>query len=394
MSWTKTTIMEEKMRFILAWKSNQFTVTQLCKDFHISRTTAYNLIKQFQLFGIKCFENKSKRPLNMPNKTPVKVEKAILKLKHKYPLWGARKIIKLLESKIDKQLIPCESTVNKILKNNGLVKSRKRRGHKIEPLKPKFDPKLCNEIWSADYKGKFKLGNNRYCHPLTVADSKSRFIFTSKGHYFPTYKAVKQEYTKIFKQFGLPKYLHTDNGVPFASPQSIQRFSKLCYWLIDIGVIPIFSDPASPQQNGRHERMHRDLKAFCTNPPASTLRKQQLIMDQFIKQYNQIRPHEALNMKTPADIHQVSDRKFNPNIKRPDYPPKFKVLKVTKNGAIRWKSYFWIFISNAAIDRYVGLEELGNGIWRVFYRNVILGYFDHNAIKHKQQYLKLKRILV
>ena len=262
----------------------------------------------------------------------------------------------------------------------------------MRPINPKFDPTNCNEIWSSDYKGKFKIGNGRYCNPLTVCDSKSRKILGIHCHYKATYQSVKQAYISIFREFGLPLYLHTDNGSPFGSISAVRRFSKLCYWLIDQDVIPVFSDPRCPQQNGRHERMHRDLKAFCKSKIQHTLSKQQLIMDQFKKEYNEIRPHESLNMQTPNQNHTKSNREYKERKSSFDYPIDYKTLKVTKNGSTRWGAYHWVYISRAAIRRYVGLKELGNGIWNVYYRNVILGYFDEKEFSNKEQYLKLSRI--
>jgi hypothetical protein len=228
----------------------------------------------------------------------------------------------------------------------------------------------------------------------TICDSYSRYLFTSKGHYYPTYKAVKEEFKRVFKAYGMPVYMHTDNGVPFGSMQSIQRYSQLSYWLIDLGIYPLFSDPGCPQQNGRHERMHRDLKAYCTQPVSSTLTKQQAVMDRFVGEYNEVRPHEALKMETPGSIHERSSRSYPEKIVAYDYPWSFRKLKVTKNGAIRWGAYNWVYISRGAIKKYVGLEELENGIWKVYYRDVVLGYFDESKIESKEQHLKLSKTIV
>lgn len=394
MCWKSTSKMEEKVKFIRAWQAGYYTVTELCEDFGISRTTGHKLIRNYLDFGEQCFYEKSKRPYFIPHKTPIEIEKLIIKFRKKHKSWGARKISVLLSRKINQTHIPSVTTINNIFKRNGLVKPRKKRGHSIAKQYPKFDPQQPNEIWSADYKGKFKLGNKRYCHPLTVADTFSRKILCSKGQYYPTYKAAKQTLTRVFTQFGMPQYLHTDNGIPFASANSICRFSRLSYWLIDLGIVPVFSDPASPQQNGRHERMHRDLKASCAKPPEHTLTKQQQRMDRFVDEYNEVRPHEALDMKTPNQVHSNSTRKFLNRIPAWDYPYHMKKLKVTKCGSVRWGGYNWVFVSNAAIGRYLGFEELGNGIWKVYYRDINIGWFDEKLINHKEQHLKLSRKIV
>ena len=228
---------------------------------------------------------------------------------------------------------------------------------RVKPVYPIFDPEHCNEVWSADYKEKFLMGNKIYCHPLTIADSKSRFLFTAKGHYHENLKSAKAEFTKVFRTFGKPKQIHTDNGSPFGSVRTIQRFTQLSYWFIELGISPVFSDTAHPEQNGRHERMHRDLKAACAKPSAYDLKAQQRRLNHFVKEYNNIRPHEALNTKTPADMHDFSKRPFLERIPDFHYDTKYKVLKVTQNGSIRWKLYYWVYVTASLMGKYVGVQK-------------------------------------
>lgn len=394
MSWKSTNAMKEKKHFIQMWESGIYIFSSLCESFGISRTTGYYIINQYKEHGDLIFEGRSKRPNNIPHKTPEKIENSIIKLREKHKEWGARKIRKLLEKEYSEKDIPSETTINAILKRNNLIKKKRRRYQKEGKLNPKFDPAVCNEIWSSDYKGKFKLKNGRYCNPLTICDSKSRKILGIDCHYKATYQSVKQSYIKVFRAEGMPEYLHTDNGSPFGSIQAVRRFSRLCYWLIDHGVTPVFSDPGCPQQNGRHERMHRDLKAYSKNRITQTLKAQQRVMDDFRVEYNNVRPHEAILMETPASVHIKSEREFKERIKRYDYTIDYKVMKVTKNGTIRWGSYHWVYISRGATRRYVGVKEIGNGIWNVYYRDVILGSFDEKELSCKEQYLKLNKIKV
>ena len=386
--------MDQKLEFIKMWESQNYTMSSLCDYFGISRTTGYKLIKKYKKIGKACLEIGSKAPKKIPHKTREEIEESIIKLRKRHENWGARKIKVLLEREYAKKEIPSETTINAILKRNALIKRRRRRKEKEGRLNPRFDPKECNEIWSSDYKGKFKLGNGRYCNPLTVCDSRSRKILGISCHYKATYASVKQSYIKLFREHGLPQYMHTDNGSPFGNMSSIRRFSRLCYWLIDVGVLPIFSDPGCPQQNGRHERMHRDLKAYCKSRIKNTLSKQQQILDEFREEYNEIRPHESLGMKTPSSRHERSEREYPERKISYVYPIEQKVIKVTKNGSARWGAYNWLYISRGAKGKYVGAEEIGNGIWNVYYRDVLLGYFDEKEFKKKQQYLKLSRIKV
>ena len=183
------------------------------------------------------------------------------------PRWGAKKIEKLLFNDYPEREVPSFITIHNILKKNGLICPQKKL-RRVKPSFPIFDPKQCNEVWSADYKGKFLIGNKKYCHPLTIADSRSRFLFSAKAHYKENFKSVKAEFTRVFRVYGLPQQVHTDNGSPFGSVQAIQQFTRLSYWFIELGILPVFFDPAHPEQNGRHERMHRDLKAACAKPTA------------------------------------------------------------------------------------------------------------------------------
>ena len=393
MPWKETTTMEQKIEFVCEWRTGKYTITELCKNFEISRPTAYKLIDRFEKQGYEGLREQSRSPRIHPNETKENIVEGILKLKRKYPRWGAKKIKKLLFNDFTKEDIPSVVTVHNILKKNGFVCPQKRL-RRVKPVYPIFDPKECNEVWSADYKGKFLMGNKVYCHPLTIADSKSRFLFTAKGHYHENLKSAKAEFTKVFRKYGIPGQMHTDNGSPFGSVRAIQRFTQLSYWFIELGITPVFSDPAHPEQNGWHERMHRDLKAACAKPSAYDLKAQQQRLNHFIKEYNHERPHEALDMETPASVHNFSTSAFPERIAHFDYEPNLKVLKVTQNGAIRWKSYYWVYLTVALKGKYVGIEELGNGIWRVFYRNVFLGFFNENELRNKEKSIRLETNLV
>lgn len=394
MPWKETTTMDQKIEFICEWRTGNYTITELCRNFKISRPTAYKIMARFENEGYEGLKELSRKPREIhPNATNENVVNGILSLKEKYKLWGAKKIHKLLYNDFPDELIPTVLTVHNILKKNGLVKPQKRL-RRVKPIHPIFDPQESNEVWSADYKGKFLMGNKIYCHPLTIADSKSRFVFTAKGHYKENLASAMAEFKRVFRKYGIPKQIHTDNGSPFGSVAAIQRFTRLSYWFIEVGIMPVFSDPAHPEQNGRHERMHRDLKAACAKPSAFDLKAQQRRLNQFVKEYNNIRPHEALEMKTPASVHNFSTRPFPERIPNFDYDSSMKVLKVTKNGSVRWGSYNWVYLSASLQGKYIGALEMGNGIWRVFYRNVFLGYFNENELRTKEQSVRLETNLV
>jgi len=388
MPWIQTAAMEEKIEFIRLWQTQKHTVKDLCQSFGISRTTAYKYIKQFEQNGHEGLLERSRKPHRYYNQTPEFVEREIVKLKKKYKLWGARKIRKLLMEKVPIDKIPCTVTVHSILRRNGLVKP-KMRVRRVKPVYPIFDPQHCNEVWSADFKGKFKMGNKQYCHTLTIADSKSRFLFAAQALEKENFQLTKQVFIEVFKKFGLPKQIHTDNGIPFGNVRSLKRFTRLSYFFIDLGITPVFSDPGQPQQNGRHERMHRDLKNACAKPPAYDFRLQQRSLNRFKNRYNKVRPHEALGMETPASVHKRSDRKYRKTIEEYIYPTDVFKRQITKNGALRWGKHYWIYISEALADKFVGLEHLGNDVYRVYYRHLVLGYFNLNELNMNNKRIKL-----
>lgn len=393
MPWKSTTTMEQKVEFICEWLSQQYSITELCDSFGISRPTGYRLIQKYETQGIEGLLEKSRAPINHPNKTKEEVINKIIELKGDHKTWGAKKLRELLFNDFSADEIPSVTTTHLILSKNGLVRPQ-RRLRRVKPCFPIFDPSECNEVWSADFKGKFKMGNMKYCHPLTIADSKSRYLFTAKAMLSENYKSVQNEFRRVFRTYGMPKQVHTDNGAPFGNVASIQRFTRLSYWFIELGILPVFSDPAHPEQNGRHERMHRDLKASCVSPSSFDLKSQQKQLNHFVREYNQVRPHEALEMETPGKVHQRSETPYPERIKKYDYPKNMKVMNVTQNGSVRWRSYHWVYMTRALIGKQVGAEEIGNGIWKVYYRNVFLGYFNENDIRDKEKSIRLSTKLV
>lgn len=224
MPWKDITIMEQKIEFICEWRTGKYTITELSKRFEISRPTAYKIIARFEEKGYDGLRELSRTPRSHPNQTEQNMVNSILGLKEKHRLWGAKKIRKLLFNDFPEQSIPSVVTVHNILKKHGLVCPQKHL-RRVKPINPIFDPKECNEVWSANYKGKFLMGNKKYCHPLTIVDSKSRFVFAAKGHYKENLSSAKAEFTRVFRKYGIPKQIHTDNGSPFGSVAAIQRFT-------------------------------------------------------------------------------------------------------------------------------------------------------------------------
>jgi hypothetical protein len=253
---------------------------------------------------------------------------------------------------------------------------KRRRVRRIRAVHPVFKASRPNVIWSADFKGEFRTGDMRYCYPLTVMDSYSRYVLAIVGMHKPTYEGTKAVFEALFEEYGLPDYIHTDNGEPFASAVSLSRLTRLSVWFMDLGIIPVYSDPGHPEQNAEHERMHKDLKEEATRPPARNLCMQQKKFEAFRHEHNEVRPHQSLNGRRPQDMYYRSARGYDGTIKPYEYPAGYEVRYVCRNGAIRWGANGWVTVSTTLNEKYVGLERIAEGIWRLYYRQYLLGYLD------------------
>ena len=379
MAWKVDSMENLKQKFILLFQTGQFTMVNLCRQFGISRPTGYAILKRYELEGWDALEERSRSRLHHPNKTPPEVEEALLKEREGHKRWGARKLLVLVARKKPELALPCESTVNNILKRNGKVTPRKKNRRQVVGKFTYLDPQEPNEVWSADFKGKFRMGNYQYCNPLTIADSCSRYLLAIHGLDTCRAEDCKPIFEKVFRENGLPGMIHTDNGPPFGSPVALRRMTTLAVWFMDLGITPVYSDPGHPQQNGRHERMHKDLKAEATRPPGSGWRSQQRKFDVFRKEYNEVRPHDSLMMKTPNEVHKKSPREYLGRVQDWVYPTSMKMKMITVNGGMRWHHDEFTMVSTALGGKYVGLEEVENGVWIVYYRSVALGVFSERT---------------
>ncbi len=382
--------MDLKIMFIRDYLSEEYTHTDLCDRYGICRQTGYNYIEEYKVGGMEGLQEKSRAPHTRATKVTSVIREKIL-VHRRQPgrtKLGARCIrIKLLED-FDSEKVPSWSSIHRVLVEEGLVVKRKKK-RPLYPMNTKNDPSSVNDIWTIDYKGHFELGNGRRCHPLTVCDSKTRFLLLNKGHYRETVENVKKELIGLFKKYGKPKYLLSDNGSCFASPQSPCGYGSLSYWLIEHGIQPIFSDPGCPGQNGRHERMHRDLKAYCCYPPCKDLRAQNRKLNEFKHYYNYERPHRALDMAYPGSLYVPSSRKYSKDITPYDYGSGFYVRTVNKGGSIRWGGEEWVMISQGLAGKEIGLKELGDNGFEVHFRDENIGFFELDDWIIKGRYYRL-----
>lgn len=379
MTWRQCCIMEERIRFVIRALEGE-PVAALCREFEISRKTGYKFLKRYQDFGIDALRDESRRPLRNANRLSVSVEELILSLKAEKPDWGAKKLRERFIRKYPDLQAPAKSTVHAVLARNGKVGKRGRpRYHASgtllsQPVKP-------NDIWATDYKGQFRLGNGRYCYPLTVTDLATRYILACESlesvqerQAFPVFEAVFQEH-------GLPQAIRTDNGVPFATA-GLFGLSKLSVWWLTLGIRLERIAPGKPQQNGCHERMHRTLKASTTRPAAANSLQQQEKFDLFVEEFNNERPHEALDMKYPFEQYVASTKPYR-EPKAIAYPFHDRSVAVHECGNISLCGKR-VYIARALVGQTLGACELEDGIWKISFMEHDLGFCDLDSRKFEQ----------
>jgi putative transposase len=389
MPWRHPLPMDQNIQFIADYRRRTLSITELCALYGVSRQTGSKWIERSLTSGPPALEDRSRTPCSRPHQTPQHVLEAIIEVRCRHPAWGAKKRLSILHTRHPRWSLPGRSTVCDILRRRGLVpKTRHRRliGH---PGKPTTLIAAPNEVWSADFKGQLTTGDVLYCYPLTVADGDRRVLLGCQALSSTRVAEAKPVFTRLFKEFGLPKRIRTDNGVPCAT-NTLGRLSQLSAWWVRLGIFPACIEPGTPQQNGRHERMHRTLKAETTRPPARTRRAQQRTFDRFREEFNGQRPHEALDMPPPASCDDPSPRQMPNSLPPLAYPDRFEVRDVSANGGIRWH-HQWVNVSHTCIGEYVGLEDIDDGIWNVSFGPLTLGRLLERHLRIADVYGRLQR---
>jgi transposase InsO family protein len=373
MPWKECSVMDERLRFVARILEGE-PMTDVCRAFGISRKTGYKLFARYKQDGPVALADRSRRPVRYANQLPEQVETLIVRSKREKPHWGARKIRELLIRRLASEIrIPATSTIHAVLDRHGLVRrmGKKRTKAQGTPLCAGREP---NDLWCADFKGEFKLGNGRYCYPLTVTDHASRYLLMCEAHESTRENPVIAAFERLFIERGLPAAIRSDNGVPFASPNGLFNLSRLAVWWLRLGLSIERIKPGNPQQNGRHERMHLTLKNETARPPAINPIQQQEVFDTFRNEFNNERPHEALAMKTPAQLYRPSLRSYT-GLTPIEYPLHGRDSMVTACGRIcmhRKK----IMISTVLAGQSLGLKEVDDAIWLVSFMHYDLGYID------------------
>jgi transposase InsO family protein len=363
MPWKETSVMDQKVQLISDWLRNGYKIAILSRIYGVSRPTVYKWIRRYKASGIEGLKDLSRAPLCHPNATSTEIIEAIKEIKLKRQRWGPKKILFWLNEQHPEKWWPSASTIGGILKREGLVQVRKRR-RRVPPYTEPF--KECDEsnrVWSADYKGKFKTQDQRYCYPLTITDNYSRYLLECRGLQHPSFVETQPWFEWVFREYGLPYAIRTDNGPPFASP-GLGGLSRLSVWFIKLGIIPERIDLGCPAQNGRHERMHRTLKEHTTKPPGGDLLEQQEMFERFKYEYNYERPHEALGQRSPSSVYMPSSRAYPEKIPKIEYDEGVEARYIHKKGWFKWKGKS-ILLTKALAYETVALEQTDNHIWGI-----------------------------
>src|SRR6266849_3467177 len=379
MPWSETSTMDERVRFIGDYQRDLLSVSELCDRYGISRKTGYKWIDRYESEGPTGLRDLSRRPHSCPHQTPSEVTEVLLEARRRHPRWGAKKLLKIVSRRHPRWEWPARSTACEILKRHGLVPKAWRRPRLAHPGRPDTLMQAPNQIWTADFKGQFRTRDGLYCYPLTVVDGYSRFLLACQGLPSTKHSDSRLVFLRLFKEHGLPTIIRTDNGVPFATT-ALGRLSLLSVWWIRLGIYPELIEPAHPEQNGRHERMHRTLKAEATRPPSGNLRAQQVRFNRFRAEYNDERPHEALDQETPGSLYHPSPRALPRTLAPLEYPGHFEVRLVSRNSGIRWKKH-WVCVTHTLAGEFVGLDEVDDGLWDVYFGPVKLGRMNERILR-------------
>jgi len=381
--------MDERVRFISDFKSGLWSVAELSRRYGVSRKTEHKWMRRYEDEGVEGLAERSRRPESCAHETPVEVVQAILECRRLHPSWGAKKLLALLARKRPDVELPGRTTVCNVLERHGMIAKRRRRRNQGHPGRPTPSMTSPNETWTADFKGQFRTGDGELCHPLTVADGFSRFVLDCRGLDGTTHDGARRTFRGLFREYGLPEAILTDNGVPFAS-NALRRLSRLSVWWIRLGIAPVLIEPSHPEQNGRHERMHRTLKAETARPPAGSRSAQQRRFNRFLEEFNFDRPHEALGQATPASLYEPSPRPYPEKLPEIEYPAYFEARLVSGNGGIRWNGE-WVNVSHVLEGTYVGLEEIDARIWDVHFGPLRLGRLDERTMRIEDELGKKTR---
>jgi len=390
MPWKENSVSDMRVRFIAEYLSQSLSFSDLCGEFNITRRTGYKFVERYEMYGLAGLIDQSRAPYSHPNSTPESIQNDILDLKGKHVTWGPKKLRSRLLLDHPDVHWPAASTIGDLLKSKNLVVPRRRRKPSGSVPTGLSYPDSPNSVWTTDFKGEFRLRSNSWCYPLTICDGSSKMLLACSALSSTATIPTKAAWIATFREYGLPRVIRSDNGTPFASP-GIGGLSRLSVWWIRLGIIPEHIAPGKPQQNGSHERMHRTLKAEVTSTPQASFKSQQLAFNDFVYEYNYIRPHEALGLVPPATVYSTSPRHYPRILPEIEYPSGLATRHVRTNGQIRWQGGL-IFLSEVLAGEHVAFEQIQDRLWAFYYGPVPIAILD-DSTKSWDRSRKANRLL-
>lgn len=379
MSWKETDVMKEKEKFIDAVIKAEKPFKYICEDFGISEKTGHKWKNRFYEEGKLGLYEKSREAENHPNALPEDTVIAIIQLKTAHPYWGAKKILELFKKSRRNAEVPSLSSVNRILSKANLIKKRRVKPVSTDcrRLHAHIQPQEVNDVWAIDFKGYWR-SDGEICEPFTVRELVSRKILCVKLMQSKSSEAVRAVMTDLFKKYGLPKVIRSDNGTPFSSPNGVLSLTSLAAWWITLGITPDRTEKGSPGQNGSLERMHADIAREIEGKVRGGVLANQAVIDAWVEEYNSVRPNEAIGMKTPDEVFIPSERKYIGDYEEIEYPLGFLTRKVTAGGEIVLNG-IRIAIGYSLRGLYIGLKPLENNSYEAYLADFILGTVDMNS---------------
>jgi transposase InsO family protein len=389
MPWKETRALDLKKSFIRAWEADEYSLAELCRQSGISRQTAYKWLHRYEEEGEAGLAERSRAPKHCPHRVEERIGERIVACRAKHPSWGPRKLLAALTRKEPRTEWPSASTVAEVLKRKGLIVPRKKRAHVPANNEPVLEVNDSNQVWCADFKGWFLTGDGQRCDPLTITDAWSRFVFRCQIVPKTNYAEAQAVFEAAFREFGLPERMRTDNGAPFAS-KAPGGLSRLSIWWLKLGIKPERIPPGKPQYNGRHERFHRTLKAETAQPAASNPRQQQQRFHEFVQEFNQERPHEALGYEVPAQIYQTSCREYPRRLPEIVYPDDMVLRRILQQGSVKWNGQRE-YVTETLAHEVVGLRAIDERYWEVYFAHLKLGILDTHKMHFQAARNKSRR---
>jgi putative transposase len=374
MPWQELSPMTLRMHFVNDWQTGCWTMVELCADYHISRKTGYKWLARYEASGPRGLHDQSRRPLHSWQRTDPGLVAALMAVRTRHPRWGARKLLAVAARRDPTAAWPSRSTVCALLHAHGLVVPRRRQASPVHGAAALTPIAAVNDTWTTDFKGEFRTGDGVYCYPLTVRDGFSRFVLRCEALGTRSYAATRRQFERAFAEYGLPLRIRSDNGGPFASP-GLGRLSRLSVWWLRLGIRLERIALGHPEQNGSHEQFHAVLKAETARPPAATAAAQQRRFVRFCREYNEVRPHEALHDAVPASCYQPSPRPLPTRLPALAYAGHLEIRRVSTNGCVSWRNRA-LFLSESLAGEDVAFEEVENGLWTLRFAALALARFD------------------